>query len=379
MTMKVGLIGCGNIADVYLSNAKLFRDIEFVAVSSRRSSSAEILGAKYVLPVLSVEALIADQDIDIVLNLTPPHSHAELNLAAIEAGKHVYTEKPLATSLFDGKRIGEAARAKGLSVGCAPDTLLGGGIQTARATLDEGQIGRPLIGVASVLNHGMENWHPSPDFFFQPGGGPVFDVGPYYITALITLLGPISKVSAIGVKGFVERIVTATDSPHYGRVVPVNVLTSVQAHLHFASDAQISFLASWDVWRTALPAIELHGTEGSMQVPDPDYFGGTVRIARGQSNWVEVDSGGKTFGYKNWPAENPVLADFRGLGLAEMARAISEGRSHRTGAELSIHTLAVMSGIIESAERGMVVDIKETCKRPEVFSEVDAKELLSSL
>jgi predicted dehydrogenase len=359
-----------------LSNAKLFRDIEFVAVSSRTIDSAKLKGAKYGLPVLSVAALIARRDIDIILNLTTPNSHAAICLAAIQAGKHVYTEKPLATNLADGKRIVAAARAQGLRVGCAPDTVLGSGIQTAHAVLDQGRIGWPLIGVASVLSHGMENWHPNPGFFFQAGGGPVFDLGPYYITALVTLLGPITKVSAIGQKGFARRTITATSSPQCGQVIPVDVLTSVQAHLSFASGAQVSFLASWDVWRTTLPLIELHGTEGSMRVSDPDTFGGTISIARGRSQWVETDTFNKVFGRENWPAEDPLVANYRGLGLAEMACAIAQGRPHRASAELSVHTLAVLTGIVTSAEQGISVDITEPCQRPNAMSEVDAKALL---
>jgi len=375
--MNVGLIGCGDISDIYLNNAKLFRDIKFVAVSSRTIESAKLQGAKYGLPVLSVAELIARRDIDIILNLTTPNSHAAICLAAIQAGKHVYTEKPLATNLADGKRIVAAARAQGLRVGCAPDTVLGSGIQTARAAIDQGRIGRPLIGVASVLSHGMENRHPNPGFFFQAGGGPVFDLGPYYISALVTLLGPITKVSAIGQKGFAQRTITATSSPQCGQVIPVYVLTSVQAHLSFASGAQVSFVASWDVWRTTLPPIELHGTEGSMRVSDPDTFGGTISIAFGQSQWVETDTFNKVFGRENWPAEDPLVANYRGLGLAEMACAIAEGRPHRASAELSVHTLAVLTGIVESAERGIGVDITEPCQRPSAMTEVDAKALLT--
>jgi len=233
-----------------------------------------------------------------------------------------------------------------------------------------------LIGVASVLSHGMENRHPNPGFVFQAGGGPGFDLGPHYISALVTLLGPISKVSAVGQKGFAERTITATSSPQCGQVIPVDVLTSVQAHLSFASGGQVSFLASWDVWRSALPPIELHGTEGSMRVSDPDIFGGTISVASGQSQWLETDTAGKIFGRKNWPAENPLVANYRGLGLADMACAIAEGRPHRASAELSVHTLAVISGIVESVERGISVDITEPCQRPNAMSEVDAKALL---
>lgn len=377
MPMRIGLVGCGNISDIYLGNAELFADIKFVAVSSRNIESAKLKGKQYGLAVRPIDRLVASDDIDIVLNLTAPSFHAELSLAAIEAGKHVYTEKPLAITVADGERILEAARAKGLRVGCAPDTVLGSGIQPARVAIDQGIIGRPLIGLASVLSHGMEAWHPNPAFFYQRGAGPVFDVGPYYISALVTLLGPIAKVSAVGQKGFTKRTITSEISPFRGQTIPVEVLTSVQALLDFDSGAQVTFMASWDVWRHTLPPIELHGTEGSIRVPDPDMFGGVISIAPGQSDWMETDTGSNAFGRKNWPLQSPLLANYRGLDLAEMARAIIERRSHRASSELSLHTLAILNAIVQSAVEGISIDIEEPCRRPEAFTEDEAKSLLS--
>jgi predicted dehydrogenase len=379
MKMRIGLVGCGNISDIYLTNAQLFEDIEFVAVSSRNVESAKRTGERYELEVRSIDRLVTSDDVDIVLNLTTPRVHAAISLAAIEAGKHVYTEKPLATSLAEGKGIAAAAAVKGLRVGCAPDTVLGSGIQTARAAIDREAIGKPLIGMASVLSHGMEAWHPNPASFYQHGGGPVFDVGPYYITALVTLLGPIVSVSAVGQKGSPRRTITAEHSPFRGEAVAVDVLTSVQALLDFASGVQVTFTASWDVWRHSLPPIELHGTDGSMRLGDPDTFGGVIATATGQSDWLETDTASNTFGRKNWPIENPQFANYRGLGLAEMARAIIEGRPHRASVEVSLHTLAVMSAIVESAEQRNSIDVAEVCRRPEAFAEDEAKSLLSTL
>jgi predicted dehydrogenase len=379
MKMRIGLVGCGNISDIYLTNAQLFKDIEFVAVSSRNVESAKRTGERYELEVRSIDRLVTSDDVDIVLNLTTPRVHAAISLAAIEAGKHVYTEKPLATSLAEGKGIAAAAAVKGLRVGCAPDTVLGSGIQTARAAIDREAIGKPLIGMASVLSHGMEAWHPNPASFYQHGGGPVFDLGPYYITALVTLLGPIVSVSAVGQKGSRRRTITAEHSPFRGEAVAVDVLTSVQALLDFASGVQVTFTASWDVWRHSLPPIELHGTDGSMRLGDPDTFGGVIATATGQSDWLETDTASNTFGRKNWPIENPQFANYRGLGLAEMARAIIEGRPHRASVEVSLHTLAVMSAIVESAEQRNSIDVAEVCRRPEAFAEDEAKSLLSTL
>jgi predicted dehydrogenase len=379
MKMRIGLVGCGNISDIYLTNAQLFEDIEFVAVSSRNVESAKRTGERYELEVRSIDRLVTSDDVDIVLNLTTPRVHAAISLAAIEAGKHVYTEKPLATSLAEGKGIAAAAAVKGLRVGCAPDTVLGSGIQTARAAIDREAIGKPLIGMASVLSHGMEAWHPNPASFYQHGGGPVFDLGPYYITALVTLLGPIVSVSAVGQKGSPRRTITAEHSPFRGEAVAVDVLTSVQALLDFASGVQVTFTASWDVWRHSLPPIELHGTDGSMRLGDPDTFGGVIATATGQSDWLETDTASNTFGRKNWPIENPQFANYRGLGLAEMARAIIEGRPHRASVEVSLHTLAVMSAIVESAEQRNSIDVAEVCRRPEAFAEDEAKSLLSTI
>ena len=256
MTLKVGLIGCGNISDVYLLNAPQFRDFAITACADINLAAAERQSERHAIPALSVADLLAS-DVDIVLNLTIPEAHAEVSLSALEAGKHVYSEKPLASRLADGRAILAAAAAQELRVGAAPDTVLGASLQEARAMIDAGAIGKPLTGLASVLSHGMENWHPNPGFFFRAGAGPVFDMGPYYLTALVTLLGPVASVQAIGQIGFAKRKVTTPDSPLRGREIRVETLTSVQALLDFASGAQLTFLASWDVWRHGVLPIEL--------------------------------------------------------------------------------------------------------------------------
>ena len=223
--------------------------------------------------------LLKSDDVDIVLNLTIPEAHAEVSLQAIDAGKHVYSEKPLATAVADGVAIVAAAQAKGLRVGAAPDTVLGAGIQEARALIDAGAIGKPLTGLAAVMSHGMEHWHPNPGFFFRAGAGPVFDMGPYYLSALVTLLGPVASVQATGQIGFKERIVTTPGSPVHGQSIKVETLTNVHALLDFASGAQVTFLASWDVWKHGVPPIELHGQKASLRLPDPNWFGGDLQIA----------------------------------------------------------------------------------------------------
>jgi predicted dehydrogenase len=377
MPLRIGLIGCGNISDIYLTNAAAFRDFEFFAVSDINPDAARRQSEKYGPRVLSVDQLLASPDIDAVLNLTIPSVHAEISLAAIAAGKHVYSEKPLAASLADGRRLVAAAADNNLRVGCAPDTILGAGVQTARALIDQGVIGKPLTGLAAVLGRGMEAWHPNPTFFFKPGGGPVLDMGPYYIATLVTLLGPVEKVVAVGQIGFDERIVTTPGSPIVGSAIKVEVLTSVQAFLTFVNGAQVAFLASWDVWRHGLPPIELHGESGSLRVPDPNFFDGSVALASGPQDWRETPTGDRAFGRANWPTKAPDRANWRGVGLADMARAIIDNRPHRADGRLALHTLAVLEGVLQAAVSGKSIVIADRCERPASLTEEEAKDLLA--
>ena len=325
-----------------------------------------------------MEDLLKSDDVDIVLNLTIPEAHAEVSLQAIEAGKHVYSEKPLATAVADGVAIVAAAKARGLRLGAAPDTVLGAGVQEARALIDAGAIGKPLTGLAAVMSHGMEHWHPNPGFFFRPGAGPVFDMGPYYLSALVTLLGPVASVQAAGQIGFEERIVTTPGSPARGQPIKVETLTNVHALLDFASGAHVTFLASWDVWKHSVPPIELHGQKASLRLPDPNWFGGDLLIAGKDEDWRTIRTDDKTFGAKNWPKAGPKFANDRGLGLADMARAIVEQRPHRANGDVALHVLAVMAGILEAAAEGRRVAISPACEQPVPLGEADAVGLLKS-
>ena len=378
MTLRIGLVGCGNISDIYLINAPRFPAIRFVACADLKPEAAERQAAKYGLETATVEALLARDDIDLVLNLTIPAAHAEVSLAALESGKHVYTEKPLASSLGDGIAVVESAKRRGLRVGGAPDTVLGASIQAARQMVDAGTIGRPVLGTAAVLSHGMEHWHPDPTFFFKPGGGPVFDMGPYYLTALVNLLGPVASVQATGQMAFETRTVTTPHSPIKGQEITVEVLTSVQALLSFEGGAEITFLASWDVWRHGLRPLEIHGTEGSMRVPDPNWFGGEIELAIGQGDWQTRGTAELTFGAANWPEAEPRFANYRGLGLAEMAAAIEAGRPHRANGDVALHVLAVLSAIVEAATTRRSITIEQRCERPEPLDEAAAAALAPS-
>lgn len=261
---QIGLIGAGNISEAYLKLAPLFPLTKIVAVADISAAAAKIRADQFGVAAMTVDELLKNSEIDTVINLTIPSAHYEISHSILSAGKHAYSEKPFALSVEDGKKLVAEADARGLKLGSAPDTFLGGGGQTARKLIDEGKIGRIVAGTMHVMSHGMENWHPNPGFFFQPGGGPILDLGPYYIAALVNLIGPVSTVAAFASKGFEERLVTA-EGPLKGKTVPVGTPTTINAVLEFKTGAQVTLAASWDVWKHGhVNPIELYGTEGTM-------------------------------------------------------------------------------------------------------------------
>lgn len=376
--LRVGLIGCGNISDAYLTLAPRFRGFVFTACADLDPAAAKRQSERYQIAARGVQDLLASDDVDIVLNLTAPQAHVEVSLAALAAGKHVYSEKPLAITVADGEKIMTSARARKLRVGAAPDTVLGAGVQAARALIDAGVIGRPLTGLAAVMSYGMEHWHPNPAFFFRHGAGPVFDMGPYYLSALVTLLGPVASVQAVGQIGFTERVVTSPTAVAPGETIKVETLTSVQALLQFASGAQVTFLASWDVWRHSVPPIELHGHQASLRLPDPNWFGGDLMLARKQEDWRTIDLSDSALSAVNWTPAAPRFANFRGLGLADMARAIVDRRPHRANGDIALHVLAVMAGILEAAVEERRVTVAHSCERPQALGELEGRGLLAA-
>ncbi len=392
LLMRIGIIGCGNISDIYIRNSKLFKDIEIVACADALPQASARTAQKYSLREMSVGDLLAARDVDIILNLTLPTAHAAISRAAIAAGKHVYGEKPLATSLEDGITLMDEADAKGIRVGSAPDTILGAGLQTAKALIEEGGVGQIITGLAAVMSKGMEHWHPNPTIFYQKGAGPVLDLGPYYISALTALLGPVREVRAVGQISPVKRRFGA-EGPNKGKTFSVGTFTTLNAILTFINGANVSFLASWDVWRHGVRPIELHGTLASLRVPDPDTFGGdvelstnsellnihdpkSVALAAAQEEWLVHPTYDKTFGGINYPVGNPVVANYRSLGLAEMANAIVDGRPHRCSGRFALHALAVMLGMIESAESGEPVRIGIPGSTFPALAQEDARKLL---
>ena len=350
--MKVGLIGCGNISDAYLKNAKVFPHLQFVACADARECAAKEKAEKYGLRFLSVADLLADPGIDVVLNLTTPQSHAAIDRMALIAGKHVYSEKPFGLDVESGKEILELAEQKKLRTGCAPDTFLGGGHQTCRKLLDDGLIGKVIAGTAFMLCHGHESWHPAPAFYYLKGGGPLFDMGPYYITALINLLGPVKKVVSVNTRSSNCRTGIKVN---VNKTFPVEVDTHIAAILEFVSGAVITLITSFDVWKHSKYCdIELYGTDGSLHIPDPNTFNGEIRFFK---NGLSAD----------WaPADNMFLYNdnMRGIGLADMIKALEQNRAHRCSGALAYHVLDVMCSIIKADEEERAVMLESTCTRP---------------
>jgi len=350
MGRKVGIIGCGKISRAYITNAKRFPSIEVAACADIDTGVAEAVAREHGLEAVGVDELVGAPEIDIVVNLTVPRAHVPVSTDVVAAGKHVHSEKPLGVARDEAGKLLKLARSKSIRIGCAPDTFLGGGHQTSRKVLDEGRIGRPVAGTAFMMSHGPESWHPNPFFFYEPGAGPLFDFGPYYITALVNLLGPVKSVLAKTTASFEERI--ATSSYHNGVRIPVSTATHAAGILEFVSGAIITMVLSWDVWGHTHPRIEIYGSEGSMQVPDPNGFGGEVRIKRAGGEWEDVPL---THGY----TENNRI-----IGVVDMASSLAQKRGHRANGELAYHALDVMCAFEESSKTGAGVRVQSTCERP---------------
>lgn len=348
---KVAIIGCGNISDIYLQNCQKFDALEVVACSDlvmeRAISKAQAFG----ITTYPIEEIFNHPEIDIVLNLTVPLAHSEVNLAALAAGKSVYGEKPLAVTRQAGLQTLALAEAKGLRVGCAPDTFLGAGLQTCRELIDGGAIGEPVAAAAFMPSHGPEAWHPDPEFFYKPGAGPMFDMGPYYLTALVSLLGPVKRVTGSARISQPERLITS--QPKNGQVIKVEIPTHVVGILEFNSGAVGTIITSFDIWAANLPRIEIYGTSGTLSVPDPNTFGGPVSLFDPKTRqWSEV---ALTHRY----SENS-----RGLGMADMAQAMRTGRPHRASGALAYHVLELMHAFHDASDAGRHIEMSSTCERP---------------
>ena len=374
--LRIGVVGCGNISATYMRNAALFPEVELVACADALPEAAAHRAAEFGLRAVPVGDLVTDPAVDLVLNLTVPSAHAEVTMAALAAGKHVFTEKPLATSVADGRRLLAEAGARGLALGSAPDTFLGAAGRRARQLIAAGAIGRPVAGTAFMLGRGMEHWHPNPQFFYQPGGGPVLDMGPYYLTMLVSLLGPVARVMAMTGRGQDERLVSA-GGPFRGTRFPVATPTTALALLEFRSGAMMTFGASWDVFRHSNHPIELHGTEGSLRLPDPDTFGGTVSLSARGAEWQDFASEDAPCGAPNWPYAAPDRANYRMLGVADLAAALRAGRAPRASGALALHVLEVLEAILAAGDRRAPVEIEGEAARPLPLSEAEAAAYLA--
>ena len=373
--LRIGVVGCGNISHAYLHNAAMFGGVRPVACADLNPETARARAETFGIEAMSPDALIASPEVDLVLNLTIPAAHFAISMQALEAGKHVFTEKPLGTTVREGRKLVETARARGLLIGSAPDTFLGAAGRHARRMIESGAIGRPVTGTAFMMGRGMEHWHPDPAFYYQPGGGPVLDMGPYYLSMLVNLLGPVHRVQALSTSAHQERHLTA-EGPLKGTRIPVGTPTSVSSLLEFASGTQITFVASWDVYRHSNRQIELHGTEGSLGLPDPDNFSGVVSLSDHGAPWQDLDTASLPFGALNWPLEAPDRGNYRMLGLADLARSLIEGRAPRASGDLALHVLEVMEAILTAGETGETVMIEPVDCQPRALGETEAEELL---
>lgn len=373
--LRVGVIGCGNISAAYFRLAPLFRGIEMRACADIDMQAAKARAKEFSLRADTVEDLLAAKDIDIVVNLTVPAVHYEVSKAVLDAGKHVYSEKPFVLSVKEGLDLKRRAEKKGLRVGSAPDTFLGGAHQLARNLIDGGKVGRITSGTCFVMGHGMEHWHPNPDFFFQPGAGPVLDIGPYYVTNLIQLIGPVRQVAAFTSTPAKER--TILSKPRAGEKIPVNTPTTIHAILEFASGAVVTLNTSWDVWVHAHQPMELYGEGGTLFVPDPNFFGGALSYTNAGKVLKKLPKWDHPFGIENEKHPHGMMANYRTAGLADMALAILEDRPHRCSMEMALHAVEVMTGILKSGETGEFVAMQTTCERPAALGVKEAKALMA--
>ncbi len=372
--LGVGIIGCGNISTTYFALSPLFKGLKILACADLNPEAAKLRAEEYGVKAQTIPELLANDELDVVVNLTIPAAHFTVSKAILEAGKHVYSEKPLTITLEEGKELQALAKAKGLAVGCAPDTFLGGAHQLARQFIDEGGVGRITSGTCHVMSPGMEMWHPNPGFFFLNGGGPILDLGPYYIANLINFLGPIKRVAALTSMANPTRLITS--EPLKGQSIPVETPTNIHALLEFGGGATITLSASWDVWSHRHANMELYGTEGSIYVPDPNFFGGVVEASGRNKDIQPLKDWDHPFSKANQESPSGPRANYRTAGLADMAMALIEGRDVRCSIDRALHGVDVMTSILKSGSEGNFVATTTTCTQPAALGIDEALALL---
>lgn len=369
--INVGILGCGVISNTYIRDIKRFYpSLHLAACADVNVELAKSHAEKYRIPSgCSVEEMLAMEEVELVVNLTPPQFHMELNKKILQAGKHVFCEKPFAPTAAQARQVMDLADEKGLLVGSAPDTFLGSSLQTCRKILDDGWIGKPLYVTANMMSNGVETWHPAPANFYRQGAGPLYDMGPYYFTALTALLGPVKRVSAFSGTGFpVRKVYTG---PLKGQEVPVETPTHYSGTAELASGVIVSMNISFDIWHSNLPMFEIYGTDGTLEVPDPNMSGGRPRVYRKESTLdVLYDDSRETKEKQDTSVELPELyphiGDYtRGIGVLDLACAIDEKRKPRVNAEMACHVIEAITGMMESAQDKKVYEMKTTCEKPE--------------
>jgi predicted dehydrogenase len=352
----IGIIGCGNISGAYLKAMSHFPILDIRGVADLNQALAEAKAAEFNVPVKSVEELLADPKVEIVVNLTIPKAHVEVGLRALDAGKHAYSEKPLGINFTEGKKLAEAAKARNLRIGAAPDTFLGGGHQTARTLIDQGALGQPVGGTATFMCPGHERWHPNPAFYYEVGGGPMLDMGPYYITDLVNLFGPVSRVAGFAMSPRKERLITS--EPRNGERIPVQIATHVAGVLAFANGAVVQIGMSFDVAGHKHVPLEIYGTEGTLIVPDPNHFGGEVQLLK------------KGGAFEEQQLTSPYAdGNYRSIGVADLAYALRSNRPHRANGSLALHVLEVMEAFQTASDTGQTVSITTHTERPAPIAE----------
>jgi predicted dehydrogenase len=352
-TVKIAMIGVGAISGIYLENiTNVFKEIELIGVCDLVRERAENAKEKYNVKKIynTMEEAFADVEVDIVLNLTRPYEHYAVTKAALEAGKHVYSEKPLGANYEEGKELVAIAEAKNLMLGGAPDTFLGSGIQTCRKLIDDGLIGQPIGAAAFMICRGHETWHPDPEFYYKFGGGPMLDMGPYYVTALINLIGGVSGVTGVTKTSFPQRVITS--QPKSGTMVEVEVPTYITGILNFDNGAVGTIFTTFDVHYKQQARFEVYGSKGTLIVPDPNVFGGPIMLLRPEDGE-----------YKEMPLLFDYKENSRGLGLADMAKALQSGRDYRANYNQTHHVLEILTSFEKSSKEGRYIPLETTYQR----------------
>lgn len=335
--IRIGVVGCGNISGIYFKNlTQTFQNVVVYACADLDAEKAKKAAEEWKIEhIMTLDEMLNCSEIDLIVNLTTPKSHYAINLKCLQAGKSVYVEKPLALTYEEGVRLVELAKEKNLYLGCAPDTFMGAGIQTCRKLIQDGFIGQPLAATAFMMCHGHESWHPAPEFYYQIGGGPLFDMGPYYLTALINLLGPATEVCSMSSRTFPERVITS--QPKFGTVIPVETDTHISGVIRFENGALATLTTSFDVWKHSMPCIEIYGTLGSIKVPDPNCFGGPVFCATKEDKE-----------YREIPLINDYSENSRGIGISDMAFGMERQLGHSASGQQGLHVLEIMEGMVKS-------------------------------